>query len=217
MGMSTVDMVQRSMMDRMLEGGLAPGTWVRQDELAAEMGVSKIPVREALQRLAAIGLIRFEAHRGAVVPALSAAEADENFTLRRSIEPELLRRAVPKMSIVDVAEAELALDRLDVAGPDAAAASHLAANWRFHCALYAPSTWARGITMVEILHASVAPYVLLYTDQLGGRDHSDAEHAALLAACRDRDVDRAVRLLDDHLDRAARALITFLGEADGHE
>lgn len=199
----------------MLRGGLAPGTWVRQEELASEMGVSKIPVREALQRLAAIGLLRFEPNRGAVVPALSAADADENYTLRRSIEPELLRHAVPKMSIVDLAEAELALVRLRDGGR-ASAATQLEANWRFHRVLYEPSTWERGVAMVEILHASVAPYVLLYTDQLGGRDESDAEHDALLAACRAGDVDEAVKLLDEHLAHAAGALLDFLSE-DGRD
>ncbi len=216
--MSTVDRVQRSVMDTMLRGGLAPGTWVRQDELAVEMGVSKIPVREALQRLAAIGLLRFEQNRGAIVPELSADDADENYTLRRAIEPELLRRAVPRLSIVDLADAELALDhrRPDEPSAEAAGAAELESNWRFHRAVYRPSGWTRGLAMVEILHASVAPYVLLYTDRLGGRAESDAEHHELLAACRAGDGDQAAHLLDAHLARAARHLVGFLGE-DGLE
>lgn len=197
-------------MDRMLRGELAPGTWMRQDDLATNMGVSKIPVREALQRLAAIGLLRFEPNRGAVVPELSASDADENFTLRRSIEPELLRRAIPHMSIVDLAEAEMALD------PSGTDRSGLEANWRFHRALYAASGWSRGLAMVEILHASVAPYVLLYTDGLGGRSDSDGEHEGILDACRVVDADRAVSLLNSHLDRAAVSLIDFFDEDVGH-
>ncbi len=200
----------------MLRGALAPGTWMRQDELASSMGVSKIPVREALQRLAALGLLRFEPNRGAVIPALTAAEADENFTLRRVVEPELLRRAIPKMSIVDLAGAELALNADPGASSDIDP-SGLEANWRFHRAIYVASGWERGLAVVEILHASVAPYVRLYTDSLGGASDSDDEHLALLAACRSGDVACALDLLDTHLDQAATALQVFLTDREVRE
>lgn len=191
-------------MTQMLRGELAPGTWLRQDDLARDLGVSKIPVREALQRLAGIGLLSFEPNRGAVTSGLSMEGADENFTLRRSIEPELLRRAVPRMTIVHLAEAELALD-----------SPSIESNWHFHRALYAASGWTRGVAMVEVLHAAVASYVLLYTEHLGGQNDSDDEHRALLDACRSGDADAACDLLEAHLDHAATALLGFLDE-DGH-
>ena len=199
--MSTVDRVQSTVMSDMLRGSLQPGTWVRQDELAHRLGVSKIPVREALQRLAAIGLVRFETNRGAIVPKLSAAEAEENYSLRQAIEVRLLEQAMAKLSIVDLAEAELALTQT---------ASLTEANWRFHRALYRASGWERGLAIAEILHAAVAPYVVLYTVGLGGAADSDAEHVALLEACRSKDTDRAIELLDQHLQSAATALIDFL-------
>ena len=182
----------------MLRGELVPGTWLRQDDLAERLGVSKIPVREALQRLAAIGLLRFEANRGAIVSSLSADEAEENYALRRSIEPLLLDRALPNLSIVDLAEAELALTSESL--------SLTEANWAFHRALYRASGWERGMAMTEILHAAVAPYVVLYTERLGGAKHSDDEHAAILDACRDGDGTSAHSLLVQHLDAAAEAL-----------
>lgn len=209
--MSTVDTVQRAFMNEMLGGQIEPGTWIRQDEVADRLGVSKIPVREALQRLAAIGLVRFETNRGAVVPELSADDALENYTLRRTIEPELLRRAVPRSTIVDLAEAELALvagESSDLADP--VGSSITESNWRFHRALYRASGWERGLAMVEVLHASVAPYVVLYTQDLDGGEDSDAEHRALLASCRSGDVDAAVDQLLGHLDGASNALIDFL-------
>lgn len=202
--MSTVDVVQQAFMTDMLRGSIQPGTWVRQDEVADKLGVSKIPVREALQRLAALGLVRFETNRGAIVPELSAAEARENYTLRRAIEVQLLRQALPQMSIVDLAEAEVALS---------STASVTESNWRFHRALYQASGWQRGLAMVEILHAAVAPYVVLYTEGLGGAADSDNEHIALLAACRDSDIDAAEEQLLVHLDGAAATLIDFLGSA----
>lgn len=191
----------------MLRGELAPGTWLRQDDLAERLGVSKIPVREALQRLAAIGLLRFEANRGAVVPELTAAEAEENYTLRRAIEPLLLKRAIPSLSIVDLAEAEVALQ--------AAELSIAEANWAFHRALYTPAGWTRGLAMAEILHAAVAPYVMLYTEGLGGASESDAEHAAVLDACRNDDSRRATEQLLDHLNHAQQALVADLKSRGG--
>ena len=196
-------------MDGLLRGEIAPGTWLRQDELADRLNVSKIPVREALQRLAGLGLLRLEPNRGAIVPELTAAEAEENYALRRGIEPQLLERALPKLSIVDLAEAELALtaDRLSLAE----------ANWSFHRALYRASGWKRGLAIAEILHAAVAPYVLLYTERLGGAGDSDAEHSALLDACRNSNRKVAVGILRAHLDHASDALRGFLrdGAASG--
>ncbi|MBW3620500.1 MAG: GntR family transcriptional regulator [Actinobacteria bacterium] len=204
--MSTVDELQAVLTGALLRGELAPGDRLRQDDLAARFGVSKIPVREALQRMAGLGLLRFESNRGAVVPRLDVAGAEEIFELRRALEPPLLGRAVERLSIVDLAEAELGLT---------ATASPTEANWAFHRALYRAAGWDRGLATVELLHVAVAPYVLLYEEDLGGQAHSDAEHHELLAACRAGDAARAERVLLVHLDRAAAALTAFLGGAGG--
>ena len=201
--MSTVDRVQDLLVTEMLRGAMAPGSWIRQDEMAERFGTSKIPVREALQRLAMVGLVRFEPNRGAVVPELTAGEAEESYALRTAMEVQLLAQALPRLSIVDLAEAELALAD---DGP------LTEANWRFHRALYRASGWERGLAMVEILNAAVAPYVVLYTQGLGGARHSDAEHRALLDACRDGDAGTALELLRQHLSAASTALIRYLTE-----
>lgn len=200
--MSTVDVVHQSVMVGLLRGDLSPGTWLRQDELAAQLGISKIPVREALQRLAATGLLRFEANRGAIVPTLSSNEAEEIYTLRQAIEVQLLERSLPAMSIVDLAEAQLALA--------ADGLSLTEANWSFHRALYRASGWRRGLALAEMMHAAVAPYVVLYAEGLGGANDSVVEHIELLNACRKGDGERARQLLERHLDRAAGTLCSFL-------
>ncbi len=207
MTMSTSDVVVRTLMADLLQGELIPGARIRQDELADRLGVSKIPVREALHRLSAIGLLEFETNRGAFVPTLRADDAAENYALRRAIEPALLRRSIPAMSIVDFAEAELALG--------AGHASRTESNWNFHRTLYAPSNWHRGLAMAEMLHAAVAPYVLLYTDGLGGARESSAEHHELLELCRRGRVEDAVTVLEQHLDHADETLVTFLQEMEG--
>lgn len=200
--MSTVDQIQRVVLDDLVRGDLEPGSRIRQDRLAVRLGVSKIPVREALQRLSASGLLQFETNRGASVPLLSPADAVENFTLRRAVEVELLRQSVPNLTIVDLARAEHALDN--------GGTSPTEANWQFHRALYAPSGWNRGLAIAEMLHAAMAPYVLLYLRSLGGGTPSEDEHRALLVACRIGDGEMAVSLLERHLDGAASSVTDFL-------
>ncbi|MCB0990605.1 MAG: GntR family transcriptional regulator [Acidimicrobiales bacterium] len=207
--MATADRVQAQIMDKMLRGEFAPGSWLRQDELAARFGVSKIPVREALQRLVAIGLLNLEPNRGVVVPHLTAAEANETFELRRSIEPLLLERSIEQLTIIDLAEAEMALGEVGGSVP--------ASNWVFHRALYRSSGWERGLAIVHILQVAVAPYVALYTEGLGGAQQSDAEHRALLELCRSKDLPGAMMVLMDHLQHAQTVLADFLdgGLGDG--
>jgi DNA-binding GntR family transcriptional regulator len=105
---------------------------------------------------------------------------------------------------VDLATAELAL----------ASPSHTLteANWEFHRALYDAASWPRALAMVETLHAAVAPYVLLYTEGLGGAPHSGAEHRELLEHCRAADRRAAGRVLRGHIRAAADTLAGYLSK-----
>jgi DNA-binding GntR family transcriptional regulator len=203
--MSTVEVVHRHVLTALLRGDVKPGEWMRQDDLAAELGVCMVQVRVDLLRLAAEGLVTFESNRGVVVRVLTADGAEEIYALRRAIEPVLLARSVERLTIVDLAEAEMALADAD--------ASVGEANWRFHEALYRGSGWERGITLVGRLHASVAPYVELYTTGLRASARSSAQHRKLLAHCRAGRTVEAVDLLELHLAEAADALVAHLRTA----
>ena len=202
MSLSTVERVEQRVRQGLLRGDYPPGAWLRQDDLASELGVSKIPVREALQRLAAASLVTFEPNRGALVRPLAAADAEEIFALRQALEPKLLRRAIGRQTTVDLATAELALTSGSLPLTEA--------NWLFHRALYHAASWPRALAIVETLHTAVAPYVLLYTESLGGATHSDMEHRELLDYCRAGDARSAARVLRGHLLAAASALAAYL-------
>ena len=107
--MRTRSGIHAAVADELLSGAHPPGAWIRQDDLADRLGVSKIPVREALHRLAERGVVEFAPNRGVRVPELTADAAIEIFALRRSIEVLLLERAVPRLTKVDLATAEMAL------------------------------------------------------------------------------------------------------------
>src|SRR3954471_15830423 len=91
-------MTVEALRERILRGDFPEGEPLRQDALAAELAVSRIPVREALRQLEAEGLVTFSPHRGAVVSSLSLDEIDELFELRAAIESDLLARAIPAMT-----------------------------------------------------------------------------------------------------------------------
>ena len=200
--MSTVETVHQHVLTALLKGALQPGEWIRQDDLAAELGVSKVPVREALQRLSAEGLVSFELNRGSAVRSLTAADAEEIYALRMALEPMLLERSIARLSIVDLATAEMALAKKDLSIGEA--------NWEFHRALYAGAGWERAVTIVGRLHAAVAPYVVLYTQKLSGSGASDKQHRKLLKLCQAGKSQKAVELLREHLSEAAAALVESL-------
>ena len=95
-----VDLVR----DRILSGAVSSDHAIRQDALAAELGVSKIPLREALARLEEEGLVRSQANRGFFVRPLSAEEAREVYELRIKLEPEATALAVGRMSDADLGQ-----------------------------------------------------------------------------------------------------------------
>src|SRR5215831_10103884 len=84
--------------ERILRGLYPEGKPLRQDAIGVELGVSRIPVREALRQLEAEGLVTFNPHRGAIVSTLSLKQISELFELRAEIEGDLIRRAVPRSS-----------------------------------------------------------------------------------------------------------------------
>src|SRR3954467_10285202 len=87
--------------ERILRGHYPEGLPLRQDAIGAELGVSRIPVREALRQLEVEGLVTFNPHRGAVVSTLSLKQIRELFELRADIEGDLIFRAVANMTDED--------------------------------------------------------------------------------------------------------------------
>jgi DNA-binding GntR family transcriptional regulator len=105
------DRVYDVVRDRILAGDLAGGDPIRQDTIAAELGISKIPLREALTRLEQHGLVSSSANRGFVVAPLSAEEAEEVFALRLKLEPDAILRGCRRAGRADHAVARAARAR----------------------------------------------------------------------------------------------------------
>jgi DNA-binding GntR family transcriptional regulator len=203
--------------DGILHGAYAEGEPLRQDALADELGVSRIPIREALRQLETEGLVTFNPHRGAVVSSLSLAEIEEVFDLRAAIEPDLLRRAIAHLTSEQLDQADDVLDRYAVALRTGDVAKWGELNWQFHSSLYAPAERPITMSIVQRLHQQSDRYLRMQLALTHGQTRANDEHRAIAAAARARDTKRACQLLRDHVVGAGRSLIAFLrrGRDDG--
>jgi DNA-binding GntR family transcriptional regulator len=198
--------------DGILHGQYTEGEPLRQDALADELGVSRIPIREALRQLETEGLVTFNPHRGAIVSSLSLEEIEEVFDLRASIESDLLRRAIPHLTTHQLDQADEVLDRYSVALRTGDVAKWGVLNWQFHASLYAPA--ARPVTMniVQRLHQQSDRYLRMQLALTHGETRATEEHRAIAAAARAHDTKRACQLVRDHIAGAGRSLLAFLRE-----
>ena len=208
-------MTLHSLRDRILRGHFPEGEPLRQDAIAEELGVSRIPVREALRQLEAEGLVTFNPHRGAVVSTLSLQEITELFELRAEIESDLIRRAIPHMTAADHARAREILSAYEVALRSGDVAVWGELNWEFHSALYAPSNRQFTISMVSKLHQHSDRYLRMQLALTHGETRARDEHRAIAAAVRKADVRTATRLMREHILGAGRALVSFLEASRG--
>src|SRR5579864_7793422 len=103
---SLASAVVERLREKILSGELREGEQLRQDAIADEFQISRIPVREALSHLAAEGLIKIVANRGAIVSALSPEEIGELFETRAVLECYMLRHAIPNLKEEDFERAE---------------------------------------------------------------------------------------------------------------
>ena len=201
--------------ERILRGLYTEGKPLRQDAIGVELGVSRIPVREALRQLEAEGLVTFNPHRGAVVSTLSLKQISELFELRAEIEGDLILRAVPHMTAEDHARADEILDAYEVALHRGQVPVWGALNWQFHSTLYAPADRAFTMSIVSKLHQHSDRYLRMQLALTHGETRARHEHRAIAAAARKGDAGKASRLLRDHILGAGRALVAFLEQERG--
>jgi DNA-binding GntR family transcriptional regulator len=190
-----------------LRGKLNGGEPLKQDEIADQFGVSKIPVREALMQLKAEGLVNFYPNRGAFVSETSAAEANEIYVMRIALELAVLERSVPRLTVAHLKQAEEILSTMD---REENISKWGELNWEFHAILYSTAELPRAMAVIRTLHTQVAGYLVLYLAGMDYQKKSQREHRTLLQACRIGDVKEAQNILEEHLRSASTHLVKFL-------
>jgi DNA-binding GntR family transcriptional regulator len=192
---------------RILSGALPAGMPIRQEPLATELGISRIPLREALKQLEAEGFVIIASHKGATVAPLLVAEIEELFQLRLRLETWMLGLALPRLTEADFA----ALDQLiaEQRAPDSLPRwGEL--NWRFHEVMYRPADRPLTLKMLKRIHDNIDRYLRLEISLSAGRNRAYHEHGELLAHCRKGDVAAALDLLERHIQQTANSLIDHL-------
>ncbi|HET7808394.1 MAG TPA: GntR family transcriptional regulator [Gaiellaceae bacterium] len=213
----------RALEDAIISGALAPGSVLRQETLSERFGVSRTPIREALRRLAATGLVSFEANRGVRVRMISREELREAFLVRAELEALVTELAVPRFGDAELlalraAEADFArlTDELLERSRDAEARNALTgewvqANYRFHDVIYE----AAAVPFVESV-AKGARRTFLSRWRAGGPEidelyrQNTREHRAILGAIEARSAEGARALAHEHVLHSCRLLEVIL-------
>ena len=193
-----------------MTGILRPGTFIRLDETAAQLGVSITPVREALRTLRGEGMVQLEPHRGHVVVPLSRADVEDIFWLQATIARELAATAAERITPAEIDELEhlneALAEAIDHHEPDAIASAEFA----FHRA-FNRSTGRIKLAWFLLHVARYLPgHIYAGSPQWGVS--AIAGHREMIAALRKGDVDTVVRLTGGEFEDGAQRLIARLDE-----
>lgn len=196
-----------SLRAEILDGRYLPGERIRQEDLAARSGASRIPAREALRMLAAEGLLTFVANSGAWVTKLTLRECTETYLIRERLEPLLLRASMPGLDGAAIDRLAALADEMERGkGVDA----FLRADREFHLASYAGATESQAWQIIHRMWNTTQHYRREFTklaarsgmrDDGPGLEPTHLEHRLLLDCIRRRDDDDAERVLVTHIRR----------------
>jgi DNA-binding GntR family transcriptional regulator len=181
-----------------LTGRLSPGQPLVETELAAQLGVSKTPVREALKTLSGAGLVTMSPYKGASVRTVDDALAHSVYDIRLLLEPEAVRRSASRGGAGRVSweSAQAALDAADRA---ADRADRQQANREFHRALYTDCGNELMLSILDGLRDQTALVSTAVWTRNATWEQEAAEHRAILAAIRAGRADDAAALLEEHI------------------
>jgi DNA-binding GntR family transcriptional regulator len=222
-GGTKADEIALALEDAVISGELAPGTILRQETLSERFGVSRTPIREALRRLAATGLVSFEPNRGVRVRAIPREELREAFLVRAELEALVTELAVPRFDdarLLALRAAEADFARLTVELLDRRRGEEertlltgewVRANYRFHDVIYE----AAAVPFVERV-AKNARRTFLSRWRPGGPEIDDLyeqnmhQHRAILGAIEARSSEGARALAHEHVLHSCRLLEVIL-------
>jgi DNA-binding GntR family transcriptional regulator len=196
---SLPDVIADDIRERILSGEMGEGTPIRQEALAEEYDVSRMPIREALKRLDAEGLVLFTNNRSASVRQHSLDEIGEIFDLRILLEVDMFRRAIPRMTEDHFARCEELLTEMETSYDADDVSRWGSLNYDYHAALYAAAGRSLSEELLQRLNPHSDRYVRIHLSVLHKRGQARSEHRDLLRLAREGQVDAACDLLTRHI------------------
>ncbi|WP_050604403.1 GntR family transcriptional regulator [Ruegeria sp. 6PALISEP08] len=207
---SLPDVIADDLRERILSGELAEGETIRQEALAEEYAVSRMPIREALKRLNAEGLVQWANNRGGSVTKHSLSEIGEIFDLRILIEVDLFRRAIPIMTSTDFARCEEILAQMEASYDENDVGTWGILNYQYHSALYAASQRKLTNELLDRVSLQSDRYVRMHLSVMKQREPAKKEHRDLLRLAQAGKVDEACALLESHIQRTKDQLLDMI-------
>ncbi|GAB3626904.1 GntR family transcriptional regulator [Pandoraea terrae] len=204
--LSTAERAYEEIRKQILSGQLSEGSPIRQDDIAAQLGVSKIPVREALMRLQSEGWVSLKRNVGAIVSPLTVSDCVEMLDMRIALECRALELAVPNMAPSDLALAEQLLERYAKADTPQAWSD---LNLAFHQCLYSPANRPKLVATAQAAQERMGRFLRLHVSMDAEHQRSADEHLAIHQACVAGDTKTAVRLLRKHLEQTQREVMAY--------
>lgn len=194
--------------EKILTGALSGGTSISPNEVGKLLGISRMPVREALLQLEADGLIRFGSNRRPIVTAMTPQEIMEMFEIRIALEQLATARAVTRLTDDNLESLTMLLARMDRVKSNPHAWLDL--HDEFHDLIYSAAGMPKLSEEIVRLRASIRPYLLMYTSVFEQPEVPGSEHSALLEVCRQRDPSLAQAAMAKHIRSGASFLVYFL-------
>lgn len=207
---SLPDVIVADLRNRILSGDLAEGELIRQEVLAEEYDVSRMPVREALKRLDAEGLVVFINNRGATVTKHTLDEISEMFDIRTLLEVDLFKRAIPLMTEENFAECEAIFKEMQDSYSEGNVAAWGPLNARFHAALYAAAKRDLTTNLLDRVSLQSNRYVSMHIDKLKKSDNAQQDHRGLLELARQGDIVTAAEKLRFHIEDTKRQVLEHI-------
>ncbi|MGC2186331.1 MAG: GntR family transcriptional regulator [Terriglobales bacterium] len=210
---SLTSAVAEKLRDQIIRGEITEGAQLRQDVIAGQYRVSRIPVREALRQLHAEGLITIVPNRGAIVPELSPSDIEELFAIRALLEPEVLKLSIPRLTPADLGQAEAVLNKYM---SELRREEHMEnwgrMNWQFHSILYSRAERPHFMSIIRNVNHNGERYTRLQLYLTHGMKRANEEHHQILKLCRKSEVAAACKLLRQHIQYAGQSLKQVLEE-----
>jgi DNA-binding GntR family transcriptional regulator len=182
-----------------------------QNQLAARMGVSPIPLREALKQLETEGLVEFRGRRGAIVSGLTLEDAREIYDMLTWLECGSMKVAFDLISNALIQEEEKLLDKMEKEDDPV--------KWRdmnvlFHSSLYEPADRPLTLDTMAKLRRQVDRYIRNHLDSM--RKESEEQHREILEGVKVHDLPRTLKALENHLTNTSKDLQAYMRHTQQH-
>lgn len=206
--LSTTDQLYLQLKEDIRQQLLPVGEALKQEALSARYGVSRIPVRDVMQRLKSEGWLSPCGKCGVMITPLNAAEAEDLSMMRQYLEPLILGFAAPNLNKQSLGQAEDILEKLNTS--DLSIAQHGELNWQFHACLYQAANRPTLFNTIANLHLQCSRYIGFHNSQLNYNTTSQSEHFQLIEALKAQQTQLAQQILKQHIEAASELLVTYL-------